>query len=148
MTGHFNDSPIETAEQDTFGVKHFASAIARSIANIKKPIGSTIAIQGSWGAGKSSAINIIRTELERDNSESICVAEFKCWWFRGDEALALAFLQTVHGAIAPTLGEVAGKTFKSLTKRLSISSAHLRAHTFLRKLYRRDLIYRSLCNRI
>jgi predicted KAP-like P-loop ATPase len=118
MTGHFNDSPIETAEQDTFGVAHFALAIARSIANIKDPIGSTIAIQGSWGAGKSSAINLIRTELDGANSESIIVAEFKCWWFRGDEALALAFLQTVHGAIAPTLGEAAGKAFKSLTKRL------------------------------
>ncbi len=118
MKQYFNDSPIENVEQDTFGVANFAKALAKSLLSIKAPIGSTIALQGPWGSGKSSAVNLIRKEIGQSCSANLVVNEFKCWWFRGEEALALAFLQAVHDAIEPSLGEKAEAAFKSLSKRI------------------------------
>jgi hypothetical protein len=46
MHDYFNDSPIETAEDDRYGITPFAKSIAKSILSIKRPIGTTIALNG------------------------------------------------------------------------------------------------------
>jgi hypothetical protein len=46
-------------EQDRFGFDPLAKAIARSIANIPEPEGVVFAINGPWGAGKSSVLNLV-----------------------------------------------------------------------------------------
>lgn len=103
MRNYFNDSPIENTEDDLFSVAPFAEAIAKSILNIEKPIGTTIALNGPWGAGKSSAVNLIRSSLEKSGDDRLVVTEFKCWWYRGEEALALAFLQNLNAVLGATL---------------------------------------------
>ncbi len=105
MSKYFNDSPIETADQDQYGLLPFAQPLAKSIRSIRGPIGTTIAITGPWGSGKSSAINLVRRELEDSNEAQLVVSEFKCWWFRGEEALALAFLQNLHALLEDTISE-------------------------------------------
>ena len=105
MPNYFNDSPIETAEDDRYGITPFAESIAKSILTIQHPIGTTIALNGPWGSGKSSAINLIRTALQRANDERLIVTDFKCWWYRGEEALALAFLQNLHTVLKDGLGD-------------------------------------------
>lgn len=102
---YFNDSPIESAEDDQYGITPFAKSLAKSILSIKAPIGTTIALNGAWGSGKSSAVNLIRTELENANDEKLVITDFKCWWFRGEEALALAFLQNLNAVLSDTLKE-------------------------------------------
>ena len=106
MTYHFNDSPIETPADDRYGLTPFARVIAQSIRSLDSPVGTTIALNGPWGSGKSSAINLIRRELEETeetNDNSLVISEFKCWWFRGEEALTLAFLQNLHALLSDTL---------------------------------------------
>ena len=66
-------------------------------------MGTTIALNGAWGSGKSSAVNLIRCELEKAGDENLVISEFKCWWYRGEEALALAFLQNLHTLLSNTL---------------------------------------------
>jgi predicted KAP-like P-loop ATPase len=105
MNDYFNDSPIESAEDDRYGVTPFAKSIARSILSIKQPIGTTIALNGPWGSGKSSAVNLIRTALQEADDDKLVVTEFKCWWYRGEEALALAFLQNLHTVLKDSLGD-------------------------------------------
>ena len=83
MTQYFNDSPIERAEEDRYGITPFARALAKSIRSIKAPFGTCIALNGPWGSGKSSAINLIRHELESDSDEALEISEFKCWWYKG-----------------------------------------------------------------
>lgn len=95
-----NDSPIVIPDDDRFGITGFAKAIASSIKGIKTPIGSTIAINGAWGSGKSSAINLIKHYLQNEiKKEEIVLIDFNCWWFHGEEALTLAFLQSVNNAL-------------------------------------------------
>ncbi len=105
MSNYFNDSPIENAADDRYGISPFCTAIAKSILNIKNPVGTTIALNGPWGSGKSSAINLIRAELDKAKEATLIVTEFKCWWYRGEEALALAFLQNLHTVLKDKLGD-------------------------------------------
>ncbi len=62
-----------------------------------------MALNGPWGSGKSSAVNLIRRELENAKDETLVISDFKCWWYRGEEALALAFLQNLHSLLSDTL---------------------------------------------
>lgn len=100
---YFNDSPIETSDDDQYGITPFAKSLAKSLKSIKNPIGTTIALNGEWGSGKSSAVNLIRTELEKGEDKMLIISEFKGWWYRGEEALALAFLQNLHAILSDTL---------------------------------------------
>ena len=101
MKNHFNDSPIETAEEDLYGVSSFSKAISQCIMNIESPIGTTISLHGPWGSGKSSVVNLVRTALTEQDRPPI-ISEFKCWWYRGEEALALAFLQNLNSILCKT----------------------------------------------
>ncbi len=106
MSEFFNDSPIETDGDDRYGIAPFAKSIAKSILNMHRPVGVTIAIYGPWGSGKSSAINLIRSGLkEAEKNQELVVTDFKCWWYRGEEALALAFLQDLNAALTRGLGD-------------------------------------------
>lgn len=115
---YFNDSPISVPEEDRFGIDPFARALAASITQIKSPVGATIALNGPWGSGKSSAVNLIRHHLNPGNSEDLVIVEFKCWWFRGEEALTLAFLQTLKGALDIGLDERAKELLGKIGKDL------------------------------
>src|SRR5438874_829101 len=54
-----NDTPIATPEDDRFGIDPFAQALARAISDMPAPNGAVIAVNGPWGTGKSSAINLV-----------------------------------------------------------------------------------------
>ncbi|MGV6788569.1 KAP family P-loop NTPase fold protein [Klebsiella pneumoniae] len=114
MSNYFNDSPIERREEDLYGVTSFSEALAKSILNIKDPIGTTIALNGAWGSGKSSTVNLIRAELSEAKDSHLIVTEFKCWWYRGEEALALAFLQQLNSVLGEQFGDKTRKLVRKL----------------------------------
>lgn len=116
---YFNDAPIITPDDDKFGIDNFAQALARSFRELDSPIGATIALNGPWGSGKSSAVNLIRHHLETDlKKNKLEIIDFKCWWFRGEEALTLAFLQELNAALRKTLSEKASLLLPQLGKTL------------------------------
>ena len=116
MNNFFNDSPIENYDEDLYGIAPFAEALAQSILNIKNPLGTTIALNGPWGSGKSSTVNLIRAALNRANDTRLIVTEFKCWWYRGEEALALAFLQQLNAVLGEEFGNRTRKLVRKLGK--------------------------------
>jgi predicted KAP-like P-loop ATPase len=118
MHDYFNDSPIETAEDDRYGITPLANSIAKSILSIKQPIGTTIALNGPWGSGKSSALNLIRTALQDASDDKLVVTDFKCWWYRGEDALALAFLQNLHTVLKASLGDKVKGLIPNMTQHL------------------------------
>lgn len=105
MADYLNDSPIEDFGGDRYRIGPFAKALARSFLSITKPEGTTIALYGPWGSGKSSVVNLVKCELVTANDEKLVVSDFKCWWFRGEEALALAFMQELNATLKGTLGD-------------------------------------------
>jgi predicted KAP-like P-loop ATPase len=115
----FNDTPITLPEHDRFCFDPLARALARSIANIAQPEGTVFAINGPWGSGKSSVLNLIKHHLAAAPSDPpIQIVNFACWWYRGGEAMTLAFLQELFGALKPALPEHAQAELTKLAKRL------------------------------
>lgn len=117
--GYFNDTPILTPEDDRFGIDPFAQALAKSFRSIESPIGATIALNGPWGSGKSCAVNLIRHHLKHDvDGGKLELIDFKCWWFRGEEALTLAFLQELHATLQSSFNDKAKELIPRLGKNL------------------------------
>ena len=87
----FDDKPIESPEEDKFSVKKQAQAIGNVILKMTDPKGTVFAINGPWGSGKSSLINLVRNHFPNDCD--LKIVDFKCWWFRGEEALTIAFFR-------------------------------------------------------
>lgn len=88
-----SDAPIDNPKADVYGYWPFAKKISNSISKIDTPHGMVIAINGAWGSGKSSLINLIKHELEADTSDSsILIVEFNPWWFDDKAQLAKQFL--------------------------------------------------------
>ena len=115
----FNDASISIPEDDLFGIDPFAQTLAKSLRNMDSPVGATIALNGPWGSGKSCAVNLIRHHLKKDVEEGkLGIIDFKCWWFRGEEALTLAFLQELNSSLQKSLSEKARKLIPQLGKKL------------------------------
>jgi predicted KAP-like P-loop ATPase len=101
-----NDKPISEPAEDRFGIDPFARTLAVSIRALKAPEGTVIALNGPWGSGKSSAVNLILHHLkDAVAANEIVVINFACWWFRGEEALALAFFRELYAGLGPSLGD-------------------------------------------
>ncbi len=118
MTDYLSDTPISTIADDRFGVTPFAQSIARSVLRIAKPVGTVIALNGAWGSGKSSIVNLIRSEISKSEDKTLVVTEFKCWWFRGEEALMLAFLQHLDAILRNSFGDRAKGVISALCRPL------------------------------
>lgn len=58
------DLPIRDLSQDKFGVDNYVHALCQFISNCDTPI--TISLQGEWGSGKTSFMNMIENELCRN----------------------------------------------------------------------------------
>jgi hypothetical protein len=71
-------------------------------------------LNGPWDSGKSSAVNLVLHHLKETDSEGIAVINFACWWFRGEEQLALAFFRELYAGLGASLGE----RFKNLLPRI------------------------------
>ena len=100
-----SDEPIERPGpdgrgSDQFGFSPFAEKLAQSIIKNKNPQGTVMAIHGPWGSGKSSVINLVKHYLKKDvKPDQLQILDFKCWWFRGEEALVLEFFHQLYRAL-------------------------------------------------
>jgi predicted KAP-like P-loop ATPase len=114
-----NDTPITTPEDDRFGVDPFAQALARAISEMSAPKGAVIAVNGPWGTGKSSAINLVLYHLDQLIKEGkIKVIRFSPWWLSGTEAITAAFFSDLEAAIEKTGAQQALTAFKHVARRV------------------------------
>jgi len=115
----YNDQPIATPDEDRFGVDPFARALATSVRKMQAPKGSVIGLNGPWGSGKSSAVNLCKHHLaDAVQANELAIIDFACWWFRGEDALALAFFRELYSGLGPSLGERVRKKLPKLGARL------------------------------
>ena len=76
---HHNDQPIAQPGEDRFGIDPFAKALASSIREMASPEGAVIALNGPWGSGKSSAVNLVLYHLRKTvAANEIVVINFAC----------------------------------------------------------------------
>lgn len=119
MTEPNNDQPIESPNDDRFGVDPFARALAASIRKMQSPQGAVVGLNGPWGSGKSSAVNLCKHHLaDAVKANELVIIDFACWWFRGEDALALAFFRELYAGLGPSLGDKVKKKLPKLGARL------------------------------
>lgn len=74
-----NDSPIARAEDDALGFQVYVDALGDFIASCETPM--TVAVQGDWGSGKTSLMNLIRERVVASSDRRTRCLWINTWQF-------------------------------------------------------------------
>lgn len=101
----------EAATEDLFGITNYIDGLVQFIENCETPM--TISIQGSWGTGKTTVMNIVREALQRDGMvRDIWFNTWQFSQFQFDQSLAISFLECLCDELE--LSEEKKKEFSKL----------------------------------
>lgn len=93
------DRPVAAPDDDAFGYYPFAKSLAEAIRKTPSPAGVVMALNGPWGSGKSSLLNLIKYDLRQGVEDQPVIIEFNPWWFNGRDQLAGQLLTQFHKAL-------------------------------------------------
>ncbi|HYD06631.1 MAG TPA: P-loop NTPase fold protein, partial [Reyranella sp.] len=116
------DRPRATIAEDRLGYEGFARALAQSIHSLVPPDGFVIGIHGSWGSGKTSAVNMVVEalgELEAGDSRPTLVVRFNPWWFSEQENLVRAFFADLTASLEGKISNNVVEGLKKLARKVS-----------------------------
>lgn len=132
--GLSNDSPkVNPWRDDSLGFSGFANRLSRTLLEISSPEGFVVGLSGSWGSGKTTALNFTKEYLKKHNQEVedpndvVTIVDFEPWLFSGRADLIGSFFEVLAESLpsdlskSKKLGLVAGK----FTRRNSDSLAKL-----------------------
>lgn len=91
-----SDMPVESIQYDYFGLKKYVQGMAAFVKSCDTP--TTIAVQGDWGSGKTSMLNMVREEL----GDQVLSIWFNTWQFSKfnmDDKLTLSLLGNLNMAL-------------------------------------------------
>ena len=111
-----NDRPILNPELDKFGFKNLGNRISGAIKEIDNADGTVISIYGPWGSGKSSLINIIKSNIE--DTSDFEITNFNCWWIKGEEALVSEFFRHMYSVVDTTTNQKLKETIANFGSRV------------------------------
>ena len=100
----FNDYPFistnknDIEEFDRIEVQYFAECIADFISDCQTPM--TVGLQGDWGTGKTSLMNMIKCNLSDRKSLKIDINTWHYSMFRQDEYLGIIIVQSLVEELA------------------------------------------------
>lgn len=115
-----SDRPIETAEEDILKRTYFAEKLAFSIKEIHQNESVVIGLQGSWGSGKTSVLNIAKHKLGSVSESNTIVITFNPWNSLNKTSLPLEFFRTLMAGLCRSVGKTQykGSSLKNLAKAL------------------------------
>lgn len=124
-----NDEPITDLDQDSYRYKDLAQEIGRCISAVDASTSSfTISINGLWGSGKTSLINLIEVCLNEERKRNLNVpalVRFNPWRFESQEQLLTGFFQLLKESLLGKTGCIKDTEKKALGEALSLYSASI-----------------------
>jgi predicted KAP-like P-loop ATPase len=88
------DKPISEVKEDLFSRVDFVKSVAEHIKNNQSKDDCTvIGIYGSWGAGKSSILKLLKEELKNHN---FYTSQFNPWKFSSEDGMLMSLFQKMH----------------------------------------------------
>jgi hypothetical protein len=96
ITG-FTDTPISKGGDDTLEISHYLKSLAAFILKCETPL--TISIQGEWGTGKTSAMNIIKETLDAENIPTVWFNTWQFSQFSMQDYLPISMLNSLVNAL-------------------------------------------------
>jgi hypothetical protein len=91
---YFIDEPIVTESDDLLNRNQFVEDLCNQIVNYPLPESFVFGLNGKWGEGKTSVLNLLRNKLKL--REDVLVLEFDPWVFSSPEALIENFYDGIH----------------------------------------------------
>lgn len=70
------DTPVTDYNDDKFNISAYTDSLAEFVTTCNTPM--TIAVQGDWGCGKTSMMNMVKSWIENEDKDN---ARFKTIWF-------------------------------------------------------------------
>jgi len=105
-----SDRPLEPGEPDANDLNGLATGLSRFLRNTETLPPLTIAIEGEWGSGKSSIMNLLRADLV---SRGFHPVWFNAWHHQKEEHLLAALLQAVRLESVPAWWKPSGVPFRA-----------------------------------
>ncbi|WP_279513102.1 KAP family P-loop NTPase fold protein [Leucobacter luti] len=115
------------AEDDRVGVKDHIGGLAKFVRQCETPM--TIAVQGGWGTGKTSVMNMLAKDLARD--EDIHVVNFNTWQYSqfdlGNQLATSLLLRIISGMPDTPSSEPKKVRLFKIAQGLALASAQVAA---------------------
>ncbi len=104
-----SDKPLDEASPDAMNFRRIARALSRFIRNENTLPPLTISIDGEWGSGKSSMMNLLRCDLQRFGFRPVW---FNAWHHQQEEHLLAALLGSIREHTTPPLWHPSNWVFR------------------------------------
>lgn len=114
----FDDSPITKNDDDLLGYKNYAKTIAEKIEGSNFEQSIAIGINGQWGTGKTSFIELILNNLKQNDKIFI---RFNAWGSQNFEAIITDFFELLQENIRPYHSSLARKLIDYSNKLVKIN---------------------------
>jgi len=105
------DRPIESIEADRLGFADIAENLAKAVASNSAQRGFVIGIEGAWGSGKSSILNLLGIHLQK--VDDITVLRFDPWIVGDRDSLVSSLIGDLATAIEETRNKKDGVVGKA-----------------------------------
>ncbi|MCI9577004.1 MAG: hypothetical protein HFJ84_10265 [Clostridiales bacterium] len=98
------DKPINKACEDKLGRSVFAKQLANAIVNFQTKDNYAVSLQGKWGCGKTSVLNMAIEEIKqlsesKDDKNKIIIIQFNPWNFTDTNQLINQFFITLTNSL-------------------------------------------------
>ncbi len=104
-----SEIPIKKKEDDVFERNTFACQIAEHLILSEKSPSLVLALEGKWGEGKTSIINLIKEKIEENDTEA-AIIDFNPWLIGSLESVIEGFLVQFASSINQTFNtDIASK---------------------------------------
>jgi Cdc6-like AAA superfamily ATPase len=116
------DAPIQHPKDDLYSRAGLAERLARLCLMRASRDAIVIGLDGRWGVGKTSLLNLVEEKLERDSraqQQPVVVVRFVPWLYATPQALARSLFRSLANAVSkheldPKLGKRVGKLLRRL----------------------------------
>ena len=98
------DKPIEKSIDDKLGRKDFCKYLAKSLLTTKNKDGYVVLLDGKWGTGKTSIVNLIKEEIRIQISNNVnlnylpIIDDFKPWNVTNQDAMISQFFNVISSS--------------------------------------------------
>lgn len=115
MANHIgNENPVADAEEDRYGYDELAASLARRLLALEKKSGTVIGIEGKWGSGKTSLLNLLLKHLEVEHGEDTHILPVYPWLSPPGTPMTHSLLLPV----AAILDELDSRSYSALRRKL------------------------------
>ena len=94
------EAPVLKAEDDRYGYTAIAEGLARSISTLDENVSTVIGIEGQWGSGKTSLLNLLTEQLKTQVPANTQIVVFSPWVNSPDESPVNALMMSIAARLA------------------------------------------------